>query len=363
MKKLIASILAVSIVGAYGVYANNVEKDSSDDNVMLITEEIQETVSEKRVVEGIVKSVSETQIELEDLVLNIGEETLIATSDLVPAEVKEGDLITAVASTAATFSIPAQSAAYYVIIRESEEAMAPIYMTVDKVEDGFIYSEDGNYEVSFETAEVGMYRTKNIVKAEELTKGSEIFVYADVMTMSIPALVNPSKIVIMSIAEVSEEIEGSEIAETKDVELDKAKALNEEGILLGTENGLELDREVLRSEAVALIHRTSPADRMAYHSSFDDVPESHWAYIAISWAVEKKIVEGVGDNKFEPDRGVTAKELSKMFFNALGEEVEFEDAFEKACETGFVAEEDGIKEDDVLTREATAKMIYNYLNR
>ena len=369
MKRLLSLILALSVIGASAAIADqNVEEIQepvliSEEEAELISEEVSEIISEeaefisdKRLVEGTVKSVSEGQIEIEDLALNIDENTLIADTDLVPTEVKEGDLITVVASSMTTRSLPPQSYAYYIIVRNNPEVGAPIYMTVDSVQDGFIYSADGSYEVTFETAEVAMYRTKNIVKAEELTKGSEIFVYADVMTMSIPALVNPSKIVIMSIAEASEE-------ETEEPETSKAEALNEQGILLGTEEGLELEREVSRAEAVALIQRTTAAPKMVYSSAFDDVPETHWAYQNISWATETGVVNGVGDNKFEPDRTVTGKELAMMLLNAQGETVEFDKAFETASEKGFVTEEDGIEETDVLTREATAKMIYNYLNR
>ena len=344
MKRILALILSVALFGCGVALAN------ADYDTMLITEEAQtqEVVSDKRIVEGTVKSVGENQIELDDIVLNLDENTLIADTDLVPAEVKEGDLVTAVVSSMTTRSLPPQSYAFYVLARKNAEDMAPIYMTVDKVEEGFIYSLDGNYKVSFENAEVGMYKTKNIVKAEELTKGSEIFVYADMMTMSIPALVNPSKIVIMNIA-------------TKAFE--KALALNEEGILLGTENGLELEREVTRAEAVTLIQRTTKAERKAYTCSFADVEDSHWAYSYIGWATEAKIVEGVGDNKFEPDRCVTAKELAMMLLNAQGETVEFDKAFEVASEIGLVEETDGIAEDDILSRDAVAKMIYNYYTK
>ena len=340
MKKFIALVLALALIGGTSSIS------LANEDVLLISEEAQEVVSDKRVVEGTVKAVSKEQIEIEDLALNIGETTLICDTDLIPAEVKEGDLITAVVSTMTTRSIPAQSYAYYVIVRKDAETIAPIHMTVGEVKDGFIYSADGNYEVSYENAEVGMYRTKNIVKAEELTKGSEIFVYTGLMTMSIPALVNPSKIVVMNIAEIN-----------------KAQALNDEGILLGTENGLELEREVTRAEAVALIQRTSPSAKMVYASSFEDVTDAHWAYAPISWATETGIVKGTGDNKFTPDRTVTAQELSMMLLNALGEEVEFEKAFEVATEKGLVTIEDGIEQADELTREATAKIIYNYLNK
>jgi len=307
--------------------------------------DVLEIAPDTQIIEGTVKNVTEDKIELNDFVLNVGEETLICNTELIPTEVKAGDFVQVVASSMTTRSLPPQAAAFYVIVKGEEEA-APIFVTVGKVEDGFIYSQDGSYKVSFENAEVSMYRTKNIVKAEELTKGSKIFVYADVMTMSIPALVNPSKIVVMNIATLS-----------------KAEELHEEGILLGTDNGLELEREVSRAEAVALIQRTTPSSKMVYTSDFTDVSEEHWAYANISWAAETKIVAGVGDGRFEPDRTVTGKELAKMLLNALGEEVEFDKAFEVALEKGLVTVEDGIEADDVLTREATANMIYNYLNR
>ncbi len=307
--------------------------------------EVQEFIADTQIIEGVVKAVSEEQIELDEFALNVDVNTLICDAELIPTEVKAGDRVTAIASTMTTRSLPPQAYAFYVIVA-SEEKAAPIFMTVGEVKDGFIFSADGNYKVSFENAEVGMYRTKNIIKAEELTKGSEIFVYADMMTMSIPALVNPTKIVVMKVSELS-----------------KAEALNSEGILLGTENGLELEREVSRAEAVALIQRTSPSARMVYTSDFSDVPETHWAYGNISWAFETKIVSGVGEGKFEPDRTVTGKELAMMLLNAMGEEAEFDKAFETAIEKGLVTEADGIAAEDVLTREATANMIYNYLNR
>ena len=343
MKRILSLILLATLLctAMLSVYADEPVLISEEETVVM-----PEPVSDKMLVEGVVKEVNEEQIVLEDFALNIGEQTLVAGTDLVPVEVKEGDLVTAVVSTLTTRSLPPQAFAFYVIVKKDAMDNAPIYMTVEKIEEGMIYSQDGSYEVTYENVEVAMYKTKNIVKAEELTKGSEIFVYADMMTMSIPALVNPQKIVIMSIAQHS-----------------KAEALNQQGILLGTEKGLELEREVSRAEAVTLIWRTAPSAKMVFESDFEDVPKTHWAYSNISWAFETKIVNGIGDNKFAPERSVTAKELAMMLLNASGETVEFENAFEVAFEKGFVTEEDGIEEDDVLTREATAMMIYNYINR
>ena len=45
---------------------------------------------------------------------------------------------------------------------------------------------------------------------------------------------------------------------------------------------------------------------------FSDVPESHIAFEAVSFLKEKKVVEGVGENRFEPDRTITRAEFAKM---------------------------------------------------
>ena len=46
--------------------------------------------------------------------------------------------------------------------------------------------------------------------------------------------------------------------------------------------------------------------------AFIDVPESHIAFEAVSFLKDKKIVSGVGENRFEPDRTITRAEFAKM---------------------------------------------------
>ncbi len=50
---------------------------------------------------------------------------------------------------------------------------------------------------------------------------------------------------------------------------------------------------------------------------FSDVKKDHWAYDAIRWMVENKIVEGTGDGKFSPSRTVTRDEYAKMMVLTL----------------------------------------------
>jgi hypothetical protein len=53
------------------------------------------------------------------------------------------------------------------------------------------------------------------------------------------------------------------------------------------------------------------------NGEFSDVPKGHWAYEAIRWMVENKIVEGTGANMFQPSRQVTREEFAKMLVLTL----------------------------------------------
>jgi len=99
-----------------------------------------------------------------------------------------------------------------------------------------------------------------------------------------------------------------------------AQGLYELGILKGTGESLELDRNITRAEAVALIFRVHYENSGAIgvpSPEFDDL-DNHWAYKEVTAAKKMGIVEGVGDRKFEPDRIVTGREFAKMLMSTLG---------------------------------------------
>ena len=80
------------MIGTYGAFADTT--DVTDEYAtMLIAENTEEYISETRIIEGVVKSVSDEQIELDDIVLNIGEQTLVADSSLIPTEVEIGESV------------------------------------------------------------------------------------------------------------------------------------------------------------------------------------------------------------------------------------------------------------------------------
>ncbi len=111
----------------------------------------------------------------------------------------------------------------------------------------------------------------------------------------------------------------------------EACGLQKLGVLRGTGNGFELEREITRAEAVALIFRIVPDNIGALglpKPVFTDL-DGHWAYKEVTYAYMLGIVEGVGDNKFEPDRTVTGLEFTKMLLSMMGyKNVTIENAYE-----------------------------------
>ena len=114
-----------------------------------------------------------------------------------------------------------------------------------------------------------------------------------------------------------------------------AQGLVKLGILKGTGEGLELERNITRAEAVTLIFRIHYENTGAIgmpSPEFADL-DGHWAYKEVTAAKKIGIVEGVGDGKFEPDRVVTGKEFAKMLMSTLGyTDVTIANVYDKAIE-------------------------------
>ncbi len=59
-------------------------------------------------------------------------------------------------------------------------------------------------------------------------------------------------------------------------------------------------------------------------SSYPDLPKDHWAYEAVTFLTDKKVVVGYPDGYYRPDQKVTRGEFSTMVIKALG-------LYEKEC--------------------------------
>lgn len=144
-----------------------------------------------------------------------------------------------------------------------------------------------------------------------------------------------------------------------------AQILQKIGILKGTENGLETERNVTRAEALMLIYRVCGiAPEKQGGTAFTDI-DGHWAYDTIADAYQKGYVSGISATEFAPERTVTGREFVKMLLSVLGYEgITIENAYDKGIELSLLlhrATIDAVQNDAVLTRDVTATICHSAL--
>ena len=99
------------------------------------------------------------------------------------------------------------------------------------------------------------------------------------------------------------------------------------GILEGYEDGtFRPDASITRAEFAAIASRFDKLE--AGSKTFSDVPESHWAYEAISSAAEKGWINGYPDGTFRPENAITRAEAVTLA-NAV---------LQRECDEAFVAD-------------------------
>ncbi len=146
-----------------------------------------------------------------------------------------------------------------------------------------------------------------------------------------------------------------------------AEILNTLDILHGTENGLELEREVTRAEAVALLMRIHPEMTGAIglpQPRFVDM-DGHWAYKEVTYANILGLTAGTGNGEFSPNRIVTGREFARMTLCLLGyEDITLENAYDKAIDADLLLNNFSKKvvfENTILTRSDVARICHNAL--
>ncbi|HLS88681.1 MAG TPA: S-layer homology domain-containing protein [Sphingobacteriaceae bacterium] len=91
------------------------------------------------------------------------------------------------------------------------------------------------------------------------------------------------------------------------------------GIAQGVIDGaFQPDSPVTRAQFLALMVRALGLTGGAPAGvAFSDVPADHWAFETVSIALEKGLIEGVGNGGFDPDREITRQEMAIMLARAL----------------------------------------------
>ena len=101
------------------------------------------------------------------------------------------------------------------------------------------------------------------------------------------------------------------------------------GIIEGyTDGSFDPAKILTRAEACKIISYLllgkTAAEALTKTAAFDDVPASHWAAGFISYCKSQGIVEGKGNNKFDPSGTLTAAAWGKMLLCALGYDQDIE---------------------------------------
>ncbi len=146
-----------------------------------------------------------------------------------------------------------------------------------------------------------------------------------------------------------------------------AAALQRLGLLIGTENGMELEREVTRAEAVVMTTRTAgliPADTLVTDTSFADI-ENHWAKHWIVHLHRSGYIDGVSETAFEPERSVTGKEFGKMLLSTMGYEItDLDQVYQMGKDAGLLENnftKSVVYNNDILLRSDVARLCFSAL--
>lgn len=109
---------------------------------------------------------------------------------------------------------------------------------------------------------------------------------------------------------------------------------------------------------------------------FSDVSSEHWAYTDISYLVEKKILSGIGDGSFAPEKSITRAQYVKILAEAFpitetADSVDFSDVDKSAWYYSYIKDAsaagiitgDGnnFRPNDSITRQDAAVMLYRVL--
>ena len=208
MKKILALVLAIAALTSMTAFAQ--------DDIMLISEnpaaEEVATMAEPAYLStyGEVTEVADDYVLVktvdgEEIRFNTSELTqIIDANTVLPLDLtaRETNTVMVTYSNAMTMSIPPQAYAFAIIGNIKTEMGNPIYTIVEEVktnEDGIvIVTEGGSKEITVPSnAEVSPLLTRNIVTLADVKKGSDVLLWYDMMTMSIPAYATSEKVVIL----------------------------------------------------------------------------------------------------------------------------------------------------------------------
>lgn len=173
----------------------------------------------------------------QEIQLNLDMHTMVVNNKTgVPAtlgEIKAGDKVFVYYSPAMTRSLPPQAACELILVNVGDKIPASLHEvgTVTKEEDGkyAIATQAGDMIIRADSkTAISDARTKNVIKAEDLTKGTRFLAWYDMVAMSYPGQAYTEKIVVLPAVPATVEIIDTETVSKTEVApetmIEKAKS-------------------------------------------------------------------------------------------------------------------------------------------
>lgn len=199
MYKRLATIFAFALLlGAPLVFAQEINSATVSPAGEMPKREVLST-------QGAIKTISEGKISVagngayKEIVLNIQDSTYILSGiDGTPisfAGLKPGDAVTAYYGSAVTRSIPPQGNAIALIVGKPEKSSAGMYLKVAEVQQ----AQDGSVRVLCTNADRLVTISPDVFAyPQEIKEGSELIVWYDIMTMSLPGQAKATKAMLLA---------------------------------------------------------------------------------------------------------------------------------------------------------------------
>lgn len=156
-----------------------------------------------------------------------------------------------------------------------------------------------------------------------------------------------------------------------------ANTLNKLTILRGDGKSYNLDKPLIKAEAVAYIIRLLGKDAYVLenaskyaNSGFSDVDKKQWYAPYVGYSKEQKISVGIGGGKFAPTVNLNEKAFFSLMLGAMGytygKDFDYKTMYRKAYEYGLVNDPAYLtktKDNTNYKKEEVVKVLYNVLGK
>lgn len=222
MKKTLGLVLTAAMVLSTAAFAESVpavpENATIGEDIVIARQDINKSYNANLQVSMVISETGDDYIvaktdDGQEIQLNISDETVLIDSELAApfnlSDLKAGDRIYAEYSSIMTRSLPPQTSAAMIAVNV-ENGGGVSLINVNKVEtdnDGNLTVYDNEKDIVLtvgKDASVKPYMTKNIVKLQDITVGSKILAWYDIVTLSIPAQAYTDKVVAVSIPDTAD---------------------------------------------------------------------------------------------------------------------------------------------------------------